>query len=268
MGFKDKRIVVTGVSSGVGQATAKALQEVGAYVIGLDVKPAHDHCDQFVLCDLSSPISIDAALAVIEEPIHGLANIAGVPGSLPADLVFKVNFLGMRHLTSQLLPRLTDNASVVNIASTAATGWRKRKEISQCILAETDWEACLAQFNDLAMSGPATYDFTKELVVLYTMLASSSERHRGVRVNSLSPGAVHTPLLQIFYETMGDELLQSLKTQAGGRDAYPEEIANAILLMLDPKGYWINGTDLIVDGGAEVLMNLEEFAKPPLPLAH
>lgn len=267
MTFQDKRILVTGVSSGVGQATAKALKAAGAFVIGLDVKPAHEECDQFVQCDLSKCASIDDAIAAIEHPIDGLANIAGVPGSLPADVVFKVNFLGMRHLTNQLLPKLADKASVVSIASTAGTGWRKRKELSQTLLALSDWEDCLAEFQTLEMSGPAAYDFTKELVVLYTMLASSGQRHRGVRVNSLSPGAVHTPLLQIFYETMGDELLKSLKNQAGGRDAYPEEIADAVLLMLDPRGYWINGTDLIVDGGAEVLMNLEELAIPPQPIS-
>jgi NAD(P)-dependent dehydrogenase (short-subunit alcohol dehydrogenase family) len=266
MVFQDKRIVVTGVASGVGQATAKALQEAGAHVIGMDVKPAIEYCDQFVLCDLSNQASIDSAVDEIKQPIDGLANIAGVPGNLPAELVFKVNFLGMRHLTNQLLPKLTDRAAVVNIASTAATSWRKRKDLSESLLTISDWNSCLREFEKLAMSGPATYDFTKELVVLYTMLASSKERHRGVRVNSLSPGAVHTPLLQIFYDTMGDELLKSLKAQAGGRDAYADEIADAILLMLDPKGYWINGTDLIVDGGAEVLMNLEHLATPPLAI--
>jgi NAD(P)-dependent dehydrogenase (short-subunit alcohol dehydrogenase family) len=266
MAFNDKRIVVTGVSSGVGQATAKALQKAGVYVIGIDVKPSHEHCDQFILCDLSNQASINAAVDEIKQPIDGLANIAGVPGSLPSDLVFKINFLGMRHLTNQLLPKLADKASVVNIASTAATSWRKRLELSEKLLTLSDWDSCLSEFAKLEFSGPATYDLTKELVVLYTMLASSSQRHRGVRVNSLSPGAVHTPLLQIFYETMGDELLESLKTQAGGRDAYPNEIADAILLMLDSKGYWINGTDLIVDGGAEVLMNLGDLAPPPLPI--
>lgn len=267
MVFQDKRIVVTGSASGVGQATAKALQEAGAYVIGLDVKPAIEYCDQFVLCDLSNQASIDTAVGNIEQPIDGLANIAGVPGNLPADLVFRINFLGMRHLTNQLLPKLNDRAAVVNIASTAATGWRKRKHLSEILLGIGDWEACLEGFKKLAMSGPETYDFTKELVVLYTMLISSKERHRGVRVNSLSPGAVHTPLLQIFYDTMGDDLLKSLKAQAGGRDAHANEIAGAILLMLDPKGYWINGTDLIVDGGAEVLMNLEGLATPPQPIS-
>lgn len=265
MSFTDKRIVVTGVSSGVGQATAAALTKAGAYVIGLDVKPAHDNCSQFILCDLSNPSSIDQALLDITQPIDGLANIAGVPGSLPADIVFKVNFLGLRYLTNSLLPKLADKAAVVNVASTAGAGWRKHKSVSERLLTIGDWRQCLETFQELKMDAVTTYDFTKELVILYTMLIASNQRHRGVRVNSVSPGAVCTPILADFYDTMGDELLQNLKQQAGGRDAYPEEIAGAILLMLDPKGFWINGTDLIVDGGAEVLMNLEGLATPPLP---
>ncbi|MDT4866559.1 hypothetical protein FQZ97_1014180 [compost metagenome] len=62
---------------------------------------------------------------------------------------------------------------------------------------------------------------------------------------------------------MGDSLLGKLKRQAGGRDAYPEEIAGALLLLLRDDAFWVNGTDLIVDGGAEVLMNLEELASAP-----
>jgi len=265
MSFHDKRIVVTGVSSGVGQATALALLNAGAFVIGLDVKPATDSCSQFILCDLSNPASIDEAALQIKQPIDGLANIAGVPGSLPADVVFKVNFLGLRYLTNQLLPKLADRASVVNVASTAGAGWRNHKSICERLLTQGDWHECLASFQQLHMDAVATYDFTKELVILYTMLVASHQRHRGVRVNSVSPGAVCTPILAAFYDTMGDELLQNLKEQAGGRDAYPDEIAGAILLMLDAKGFWINGTDLIVDGGAEVLMNLEGLATPPLP---
>jgi len=266
MSFNDKRIVVTGVSSGVGQATAKALINEGAFVIGLDVKPAEENCSQFILCDLSDPGSIEEAVLQIEQPVNGLANIAGVPGSLPASKVFSVNFLGLRHLTSLLLPKLADKASVVNVASTAGAGWRKRKALSESFLQRDDWQACLKGFERLEMDAVAAYDFTKELVILYSMLIASAQRHRGVRVNSLSPGAVCTPILAAFYDTMGDELLGSLKRQAGGRDAYPEEIAGAILLMLDEKGFWINGTDLIVDGGAEVLMNLESMAIAPLPL--
>jgi NAD(P)-dependent dehydrogenase (short-subunit alcohol dehydrogenase family) len=264
MNFKDKRIVVTGCSSGVGKETASLLTAAGAYVIGLDVRDSSGDCAEFIHCDLSDPASINDAVAQIKAPFHGLANVAGVPGSCTRDKVFKVNFLGLRLLTEKLLSKIADYGSVVNVASTAGTSWRNRRDLIKTVIATSDWDEGLAAFDKIEMDAIITYDFTKEVVILYTQLISSQERHRGVRVNSVSPGAIETPILKDFYDTMGADLLTSLKNQAGGRDAQPVEIARVILLMLQDEGYWINGTDLIVDGGAEVLMNLGEMAKRPV----
>ncbi|MFK8399943.1 coniferyl-alcohol dehydrogenase [Pseudomonas sp. BGr12] len=262
MSLSNKRIVVTGFSSGVGNATAKMLLSSGAEVVGIDIKESPD-CTAFIQCDLSDPASIDQAVAAIKGPIHGLANIAGVPGSVSADLVFKVNYLGLRRLTELLLPRLEDNSAIVNVASTAGAGWRKRKDMGKSIIASDDWDKTLASYQELGLDAIVTYDFTKELVILFTQLVSSRERHRGVRVNSISPGAIQTPILQDFYDTMGDDLLGKLKHQAGGRDGYPEEVAGPLVMLLRDEAYWVNGTDLIVDGGSEVLVSLEEMAIPP-----
>ncbi|MFK8399905.1 coniferyl-alcohol dehydrogenase [Pseudomonas sp. BGr12] len=262
MSFSNKRVVVTGASSGVGNATAKMLLSAGAEVIGIDLRDTAD-CTTFIKCDLADPASIDQAVTAIKDPIHCLANVAGVPGSLPADLIFKVNYLGLRRLTELLLPKLEDKGAVVNVASTAGAGWRNRKDVSKKILATTGWDEGLDTFHDLALDAISTYDFTKELVILYTQFISSQERHRGVRVNSISPGAIQTPILKDFYDTMGDDLLSTLKRQAGGRDAYPAEIAGALVMLLRDDAFWVNGADLIVDGGAEVLINLEDMAIPP-----
>jgi NAD(P)-dependent dehydrogenase (short-subunit alcohol dehydrogenase family) len=63
---------------------------------------------------------------------------------------------------------------------------------------------------------------------------------------------------------MGPDLLGALKRQAGGRDAQPSEISGPILFLLSQDANWVNGTDLIVDGGAEVVMTLGDLARPPL----
>lgn len=124
------------------------------------------------------------------------------------------------------------------------------------------WAGGLEVFNELGLDAIAAYDFTKEAVVLYSMLVSSQERHRGVRVNAVSPGAVQTPILKDFYATMGSELLDQLRRQAGGRDAKPEEIANAIALLLDARFFWMNGVDVVLDGGAEAALTFGEMATP------
>lgn len=260
--LEGKRFVVTGAASGVGAALAAVLQDGGASVIGLDIRHDQARCDESIHCDLADPASIDAVVAGLKGPLDGLINVAGVPGSMPMALVAKVNFLGLRHLTAQLLPRIGDGGVVINVASTAGAGWRDRKDRALPLLLATTWEQGLAVFDGLDLDPVAAYDFTKEAVILYSMLISSQERHRGVRVNSISPGAVQTPILKDFYATMGSDLLGKLRTQAGGRDAQPLEVARAIALLLDDGFFWMNGVDLILDGGAEVVLTLGSLATP------
>ncbi|MDR0242924.1 MAG: coniferyl-alcohol dehydrogenase [Burkholderia sp.] len=263
-----KTYVVTGVSSGVGAATAKRLARDGALIIGLDIKQPQAELHRFIECDLTDPAAIDSALAKIDCPIDGLVNVAGVPGSLPTPVVAKVNFLALRRLTEGLLPRLNQFGAVVNVASTAGANWRARVSQVKQLLMATSWDDGLNTFLGFGFDSVTAYDFSKEAVILYTGLVSSRERHRGVRVVSISPGAVETPILKTFYETMGEDLLGPLRTQAGGRDAKPEEIAGAVAMMLSDDATWVNGTDLIVDGGAEVHMNLQELAVPAKKLEY
>lgn len=262
-----KRYLVTGVSSGVGAATAKILTQAGHTVIGIDVNDGSANCNEFYQCNLADPQKIEQFSGTLRGPIDGLANVAGVPGSMPLDLVAKVNFLGLRYLTDLLLPRISDHGVVINVASTAGANWRARIDLTKKLISTTTWNAGLDFFQSTGLDAVATYDFTKEAVILYTMLISSRERHRGVRVNSVSPGAVQTPILKDFYDTMGGDLLGRLKTQAGGRDATPEEVGKVIAVMLTQDLFWMNGTDVIVDGGAEVLMNLGELAVAPQSLS-
>lgn len=252
MRLAGKRIVVTGAASGIGLATAELVAGEGAEVIAVDVAGA----PTVERCNLSRPDDIDALVGRLDDPIHGLCNVAGVPGSHPAEQVMAVNFLGLRHLTEALLPRLANGGAVVNVASAAGSGWRQRLEMSRELIATPDFAGGLAWCRAQAMSGPHAYDFSKEAVIVYTMAASTAQRARGVSLNSVSPGAVETPILDDFYATMDNHLLDQLKAQAGGRNGRPEEIAPAIAFLLGDDARWINGTDLMVDGGAEVMINL------------
>jgi NAD(P)-dependent dehydrogenase (short-subunit alcohol dehydrogenase family) len=250
--FSGKRIVVTGAASGIGLATAELLAREGAEVIAVDIAGE----PPLECCDLSRPSDIDALVGRLDGPIHGLCNVAGLPGSHSAEQVMAVNFLGLRHLTEALLPRLADGGAVVNVASAAGSGWRQRIDLNRALIATPDFASGLAWCRAEAMSGPDAYNFSKEAVIVYTMAVSAARRERGISVNSVSPGAVETPILADFYATMDSDLLDQLKDQAGGRNGRPEEIAPAIAFLLGDDAHWINGTDLMVDGGAEVMMHL------------
>jgi NAD(P)-dependent dehydrogenase (short-subunit alcohol dehydrogenase family) len=267
MSHVNKTYVATGVSSGVGAAVAADLTARGARVIGIDrVEPKSDLA-AFHRCDLSDPNQIDDVIHTLSGPIDGLVNIAGVPGSLPIETVVKVNYLALRRLTEALLPRLNDFGAVVNVASTAGANWRARADLVRSLIAVDGWEAGLKQFLGFGFNSVQAYDVSKEAVIQFSMLVSSRERHRGVRVNTVSPGAVQTPILRTFYDTMGADLLTRLRTQAGGRDARPEEIAGPVAFLLSRDAQWVNGTDLIADGGAEVSLTLDGLARPAKSLA-
>jgi NAD(P)-dependent dehydrogenase (short-subunit alcohol dehydrogenase family) len=267
MSHEQKTYVVTGISSGVGAAVAADLTARGARVIGIDRVPPQADIAAFHLCDLTDPRQIDRTLSEIRGPLDGLVNIAGVPGSLPVETVVKVNYLALRRLTEGLLPRLSDFGAVVNVASTAGANWRERVAMVKSLITVEGWEEGLRHFLGFGLDSVRAYDVSKEAVILYSMLVSSRERHRGVRVNTVSPGAVETPILRSFYDTMGADLLTRLREQAGGRDARPEEIAGPVAFLLSRDAGWVNGADLIVDGGAEVTMTLADLARPAKTLA-
>ena len=118
-------MIITGAASGIGAATAKALRERGAEVVGLDLNAA----DEIVACDVTSQESVDAALAAAVERLGGLdalVNCAGIgipqsaaqPPDERAARVIDVNLLGTWRVTAAALPALrASRGRVVNIAS-------------------------------------------------------------------------------------------------------------------------------------------------------
>jgi NAD(P)-dependent dehydrogenase (short-subunit alcohol dehydrogenase family) len=76
--YAGKRVVVTGVASGIGEATARVVQGLGADVLSLDVREAR--VGTFLETNLASRDAIDAAIQSIGEPVHALFNCAGLAG--------------------------------------------------------------------------------------------------------------------------------------------------------------------------------------------
>jgi NAD(P)-dependent dehydrogenase (short-subunit alcohol dehydrogenase family) len=245
--FDGKRFVVTGAASGIGNAVAERLLAAGAEVVSLDRNTPTAAVSRHVEVDLANPRSIDAAVEQLDGQFDGLMNVAGIPGTAPADLVLAVNSLAVRHLTEAFFDRLNPGGSVTIVSSTAGFGWPARLEVIRDLLATDTFEEGAAWFKANPQQGNA-YNFSKEVTTVYTMTMGLAVIEMGLRINAVLPGPVETPILADFEESMGKDNLDGVK-ELLGRHADPDDIASAVLFLASDEARWINGHALVVDGG-------------------
>lgn len=245
--FTGKRYVVTGAASGIGDAVAARLLGAGAEVYCLDRNTPSAAVTQHIEVDLANPRSIDAAIEQLDGSFDGLLNVAGIPGTAPAELVFAVNSLAVRHLTESFFERLNPGGSVVIVSSTAGFGWPLRLDAIREVLATDTFEEGAAWFKAHPQQGNA-YNFSKEVSTVYTLSMGLALGEMGFRINAVLPGPVRTPILSDFEESMGKDTLDGLKNLLG-RHAEPEDIASVVSFLASDDARWVNGQALAVDGG-------------------
>lgn len=245
--FDGRRYVVTGAASGIGHAVAEHLLSAGADVYSLDRNDPKAAVTQHIPVDLSDVAAIDAAVAALDGSFDGLLNVAGIPGTAPADLVFAVNFLAVRHLTEAMFDKLKPGGSIVIVSSTAGFGWPNRLAAITDLMSTDSFSDGRDWFAAHPQEGNA-YNFAKEATTVYTLAMGLAVREMGFRINAVLPGPVETPILVDFEESMGKDTLDGVK-QLLGRHATPQDIADAIVFLASDEAGWINGHPLVVDGG-------------------
>jgi NAD(P)-dependent dehydrogenase (short-subunit alcohol dehydrogenase family) len=249
-------IALTGVSNGIGKALARLLKQRGHKVIGLDISTPDFDLDHFISVDLSDPSSIQFAIEAVEDDLDGVCNSAGLPprAGLEASIL-AVNFLGTRALTRGLEERLKDGASVVNMASRAGQGWREAADQVRR-LGAVELGRDVIDFVAREQIDPVrAYNLSKEAVILWTMANAETYAQRGQRINSISPGAVETGILEDFASAFGDGMARNVAR--AGRPATPAEIAQLAAFLLSPESSWIKGSDIPIDGGMSAFATSE-----------
>lgn len=254
----NKTIVVTGAASGIGAATARLLTQQGAKVIAVDRNPPAEGVGEFIQADLSDQASIDRLadrLAALPASIHGLANIAGLPPTRPAEQVLAVNLVGLKYLTTRLAPRLAEGAAIVNLASLAGIGWPQA--VAAIRASESlDFDGVPAFCARHGIEGARSYFFSKEALIAWTLQNRWTWRERGIRMNCISPGPVETPILGDFIQTLGARAEEDMRVM--DRPGRPGDIAPVASFLLSDASGWIRGANIPADGGmhAQVLCDM------------
>lgn len=246
--LQGKVIVVTGSASGIGFEVARLCTRLGATVLGVDVTRRFDHVEEFYRADLSDGRTIDALVDALPDGIDGLANVAGLPPTAPAEKVLAVNLFGLRRLTLGLVPKLRDGASIVNLASLAGFGWPQA--VAAIRASETVAIEDIRPFMDrhgITNEGGRSYFFSKEALIAWTMQNRWTWRDRGIRMNAVSPGPVDTPILGDFIATLGARAEEDMRTM--DRPGTPADIAPVVAFLLSDMSAWIRGTNIAADGG-------------------
>ncbi|MFB7895658.1 SDR family NAD(P)-dependent oxidoreductase [Streptomyces xiamenensis] len=234
-----KVAVMTGGSTGIGFATARAFHDVGAQVFitgrrkdALDAAVAElGNGVTGVVCDVSVPAELDAFHEAVREQASGIdvlvAN-AGIGAAAPLgevteeliDSLFATNVKGTIFTFQQALPHLNAGASVILTGSTAATRPDPGLEV---------YAASKAAVRSLARGW------------------ALSSRARGFRVNVVSPGGTRTPGL--LEPVPAEALKQAEESVPLGRLAEPEEIAAVTTFLASDASSYVNGAEFFADGG-------------------
>jgi NAD(P)-dependent dehydrogenase (short-subunit alcohol dehydrogenase family) len=253
-----KTIVITGVSSGIGERTAELAADLGADVIGVDIRKPAARLASFVEADLSAPASIEQLVPRLPKRFDALCNVAGVSGNMGAAKTLAVNFYGLRALSEAAAGQIREGGAIVNAASIAGFGWRANLERAKNLVGVQGFPDVDTLVSEFGIRDSEGYPVSKEALLLWTFRAAHQPRFksRGIRVNSVSPGPVETPILGEFRAVLGDARVDSDIARVGRAGTAPD-IAPAILFLCSDGARWINGANVPVDGGLEASVNAD-----------
>lgn len=259
------RVAITGAATGIGASVAKKMKSLGHELIAYDLhEPDSNSVDQWLQIDLSDPASISNALESTTGTFDVLINNAGLPPKKDnAELVLQVNFLGFRDFLTGMTDKLNANGAIVNTASRAGAMWRENIEQVKSLLAVTSQKQLRQFIKEYKIDDVRAYNLSKEAVIVYTATQTEKMLQSGVRMNSVSPAAVSTDILDDFMQAFGDKVAKNIARV--GRAGTAEEVAEVIVFLASPESRWLKGIDVVVDGGMGALLLSDQLALSDSP---
>jgi 3-oxoacyl-[acyl-carrier protein] reductase len=229
-----KTVLITGAANGIGKVTAQKACKKGYEVYGLDKIKVDETNPEYLgikwlQADLSKKLEVEKAISSFNGTpvfaiINNAAEILGSPWEEfnfdEWDKAIEANLTAPLRLCHGLRKNLVRGGCIVNISS---HGGRH------------------------AAYASIPYTLTKAAQINLTQSLAANFGPYGVRVNAVVPGWVNTESARPYIPKVTAEITPL------GRNAEPEEIADAILFLLSDEARFINGTQLVVDGGYDAI---------------
>lgn len=239
--------LVTGASSGIGLATAKAFAREGFRVVLADISPVGEELASgisqefkvaafFQRCDVSKGTDVERLFRATMDRFGRVdvafnnAGIEGMPGPTDEcteenwqktiDVNLKGVWLCMKHEIPIMLKQ--GKGAIVNCASIAG----------------------LVGFPSI----PA-YTASKHGVIGLTQTAALEYAKQNIRVNAVCPGVIETPMVSRYVGHDARKLAAMVAAEPVGRMGKPEEVADAVTWLCSDRSSFITGHSLVVDGG-------------------
>jgi meso-butanediol dehydrogenase / (S,S)-butanediol dehydrogenase / diacetyl reductase len=249
--FENRVAVVTG-TTGIGSAIAKRLATGGCHVIACGIEPDANHqlqqeartaglVVQVELCDVSQPDQVNAIVAKTIATHLGLDIIVNAAAIHPFGTVVETDVATWNRCM------MVNVGSIFLLAHFGIPEMKKRGGGSIVNLSSVQGYAC--------QRGVAAYATSKGAVHSLTRALALDHAKDHIRVNSISPGSIRTPMLARSAGHFGPELaIETMFERFGaahplGRIGTPEEVAELVAFLVSDKAGFCTGGDYLVDGG-------------------
>jgi NAD(P)-dependent dehydrogenase (short-subunit alcohol dehydrogenase family) len=263
-GYDGKHVVVTGAASGMGLACAKILGDLGAAVIALDLVRPEASVSAFIETNVADPASIEAAAGAIDAPVHALFNVVGIPPVRSGVEVMTVNFIGPRHLTELLLPKMAAGSAIASVA-TILVGLDQAMANVRDVLAIRGFDDTVAWAEAHPDAVAEGYMFSKQCVCGYTLYQAPQLISRGIRINTIGPSTTDTPFIDKLAEVM-DPAAADQATTVIGRRSTAEEQAYPLVFLNSAMASYMTGAVIPNDGGYTAALGTAQLAEPTFAL--
>lgn len=238
--LKDKNILVTGASSGIGRQIAITASELGAKltIIGRNIEKLDEtlalltgdgHKIQVV--DLSDSANLTTLISE-SLPYDGVVFNAGVVEYLP------VKFLNESKINSVFATNFDSNVVL------------SQKLIKSKLLKKGGSLVFVSSISSkLGVPGTAMYTASKAALSAFSKVLASELASQGIRSNSVSPGIIKTAMTDKASDVVSDEELKKAESEYPLGYGEPADVAGLIMYLLSDISKWMTGSDLIIDGG-------------------